>query len=164
MRFADSVHEKALVFTQYKEMGDLLTGMIRTQLHELPLFFHGSLTRKNREQMVEDFQNDPQHHIMIVSLKAGGSGLNLTAATNVIHYDLWWNPAVEDQATDRTYRIGQTKNVIVHRLITLGTFEEKIDEMIRAKKELSSLVVSAGETWLTELSDRQLHDLFSLRS
>ena len=113
--------------------------------------------------MVEKFQADSQHRTMIISLKAGGSGLNLTAATNVVHYDLWWNPAVEDQATDRTYRIGQTRNVMVHRLITLGTFEERIDEMIRAKKELAELVVTTGETWITELDNHQLRDLFSLR-
>jgi hypothetical protein len=86
----------------------------------------------------------------------------LAAATHVIHYDLWWNPAVEDQATDRTYRIGQTRNITVHRLITIGTFEEKIDEMLAAKKELAALVAGAGEKWLTELSDRELRELFSL--
>ena len=99
---------------------------------------------------------------MILSLKAGGTGLNLTSATNVIHYDLWWNPAVEDQATDRTYRIGQEKNVMVHRLITLGTFEEKIDEMLKSKKELANLAVYEGEKIITELSDQEIYDIFSL--
>jgi SNF2 family DNA or RNA helicase len=99
---------------------------------------------------------------MIISLKAGGTGLNLTAATNVIHYDLWWNPAVEEQATDRTYRIGQTKNILVHRLISIGTFEEKIDEMIAAKKELAGLTVAAGESSLSELSNEELRALFTL--
>jgi SNF2 family DNA or RNA helicase len=112
--------------------------------------------------MVEHFQDGQVSPILIVSLKAGGTGLNLTAATNVIHYDLWWNPAVEAQATDRTYRIGQTKNVQVHRLITLGTFEEKIDEMITAKKELADLTVSAGEQSLSELSNEELREIFSL--
>lgn len=99
---------------------------------------------------------------MIISLKAGGTGLNLTEASNVIHYDLWWNPAVENQATDRAYRIGQEKNVMVHRLITLGTFEEKIDEIIKSKKELADLTVSTGESWITEMSNRDLRDIFTL--
>lgn len=99
---------------------------------------------------------------MVVSLKAGGTGLNLTVAQNVIHYDLWWNPAVETQATDRTYRIGQDKNVMVHRLITLGTFEEKIDEMIKSKKELADMTVTTGEQWITELSSKELKEIFSL--
>lgn len=112
--------------------------------------------------IIEDFQSNHHSPVMIISLKAGGTGLNLTAATNVIHYDLLWNPAVEDQATDRTYRIGQTKKVMVHRLITIGTFEEKIDEMIKAKKELSNLIVSGGERWLSELSNQELKEIFKL--
>ena len=99
---------------------------------------------------------------MILSLKAGGTGLNLTSATNVIHYDLWWNPAVEEQATDRTYRIGQDKNVMVHRMITLGTFEEKIDEMLKTKKELADIAVYEGEKIITELSDEEIYEIFSL--
>ena len=112
--------------------------------------------------MVEEFQTNDSHKIMIMSLKAGGTGLNLTAATNVIHYDLWWNPAVETQATDRTYRIGQTRNVTVHRLITLGTFEEKIDEMMKTKRELAELTVASAEKWITELSSSELREMFSL--
>ncbi|MBF0565488.1 MAG: DEAD/DEAH box helicase family protein [Nitrospirae bacterium] len=154
--------EKALIFTQYKEMGEILSGIIKNETNEEPLFFHGGLQRNKRDKMVDDFQGKDKHKIMIISLKAGGTGLNLTSATNVIHYDLWWNPAVEAQATDRTYRIGQDKNVIVHRLITLGTFEEKIDEMIKAKKELADLTVVTGEQWLTELSNKELKDIFSL--
>ena len=155
--------EKALLFTQYREMGELLVDLVREELKEEALFFHGGLSRKKREGLVEAFQTDGYGSpLMIVSLKAGGSGLNLTAATNVIHYDLWWNPAVEDQATDRTYRIGQSKDVQVHRLISLGTFEEKIDEMISAKKELADLTVSAGESRLSELSDAELKTLFAL--
>lgn len=154
--------EKVLLFTQYKEMGYLLVDMIRQELTEEVLFFHGGLSRKKRDQMVADFQRSSGHPIMVISLKAGGTGLNLTAATNVIHYDLWWNPAVEAQATDRTYRIGQTEKVLVHRLITMGTFEEKIDEMISAKKELADLTVSTGEQWLTELTNEELVELFSL--
>lgn len=157
-----STGEKVLLFTQYKEMGNLLVQLIQTELRIVPLFFHGSLTRKKREMMIEDFQNGNTSPIMIISLKAGGTGLNLTAATNVIHYDLWWNPAVEAQATDRTYRIGQSRNVFVHRLITIGTFEEKIDEIISAKKELVNLTVSAGEKWLSELSNQELKEIFKL--
>jgi SNF2 family DNA or RNA helicase len=99
---------------------------------------------------------------MILSLKAGGTGLNLTAANHVIHYDLWWNPAVESQATDRTFRIGQTKDVIVHRFITLETFEEKINEMLEKKKELSENIIKTGESWITELSNQEIKNLFKL--
>jgi uncharacterized Zn finger protein/superfamily II DNA or RNA helicase len=154
--------EKVLVFTQYREMGELLTEMISRELKEDVLFFHGGLPRTKRDKLVEDFQTGGRHPVLIVSLKAGGTGLNLTAATNVIHYDLWWNPAVEAQATDRTYRIGQSRKVIVYRLITLGTFEEKIDEMLKLKKELAEMTVSAGEQWLTELSDRELLEIFRM--
>ncbi|MBF0467141.1 MAG: DEAD/DEAH box helicase family protein [Nitrospirae bacterium] len=154
--------EKALIFTQYTEMGEILSKMTKEEIGEDALFFHGSLQRSKRDKMVDDFQGKDKPKIMIISLKAGGTGLNLTSATNVIHYDLWWNPAVEAQATDRTYRIGQEKNVIVHRLITLGTFEEKIDEMIKAKKELADLTVVTGEQWLTELSNKDLKNIFSL--
>ena len=154
--------EKTLIFTQYKEMGDLLTQIISDECGTEPSFFHGSLTVPQREALIEDFQNNPDRKVMILSLKAGGTGLNLTSATNVIHYDLWWNPAVEDQATDRTYRIGQDKNVMVHRMITLGTFEEKIDEMLKSKKELADLAVYEGEKIITELSDEEIYEIFSL--
>jgi SNF2 family DNA or RNA helicase len=154
--------EKTLIFTQYKEMGDLLTKIIEEECNTNPSFFHGSLTVPQRETLIEDFQNNPERKVMILSLKAGGTGLNLTSATNVIHYDLWWNPAVEEQATDRTYRIGQDKNVMVHRMITLGTFEEKIDEMLKSKKELADLAVYEGEKIITELSDEEIYEIFSL--
>jgi len=154
--------EKTLIFTQYKEMGDLLTQIISEECETEPSFFHGSLTVPQREALIEDFQNNSERKVMILSLKAGGTGLNLTSATNVIHYDLWWNPAVEDQATDRTYRIGQDKNVMVHRMITLGTFEEKIDEMLKSKKELADLAVYEGEKIITELSDEEIYEIFSL--
>ena len=154
--------EKTLIFTQYKEMGDLLTQIILEECGTEPSFFHGSLTVPQREALIDDFQNNPERKVMILSLKAGGTGLNLTSATNVIHYDLWWNPAVEDQATDRTYRIGQDKNVMVHRMITLGTFEEKIDEMLKSKKELADLAVYEGEKIITELSDEEIYEIFSL--
>lgn len=155
--------EKALVFTQYVEMGELLLKMLQAELGERALFFHGGIPRKKRDDMVREFQEGGSHAVMVVSLRAGGTGLNLTAASNVIHYDLWWNPAVEEQATDRTYRIGQSRNVYVHRLITLNTFEERIDEMMRDKRELAELTVSAGERWITELSNRELKEMFALR-
>jgi len=112
--------------------------------------------------MVDQFQIQPYIKTMILSLKAGGTGLKLTAAQNVIHFDLWWNPAVEAQATDRAYRIGQQKNVMVHRLITKSTFEEKIDQMIKDKKELADLAISKGEKWIGEYSNKELRELFAL--
>ena len=154
--------EKTLIFTQYKEMGDILCKIIADECNTEPLFFHGSLSVQQREELIQKFQTDDNTKVMILSLKAGGTGLNLTSATNVIHYDLWWNPAVEDQATDRTYRIGQDKNVMVHRMITLGTFEEKIDEMLKAKKELADLAVYEGEKIITELSDDEIYEIFTL--
>ncbi|MBQ9688084.1 DEAD/DEAH box helicase, partial [bacterium] len=157
-------NEKTLIFTQYKEMGDILAKVIEEELGTVPSFFHGSLNVQQREKMIDEFQNNPDRKIMILSLKAGGTGLNLTEATNVIHYDLWWNPAVEDQATDRTYRIGQDKNVMVHRLITLGTFEEKIDEMLKSKKDLADMAVFEGEKIITELSDEEIYEIFTLSS
>ena len=155
-------NEKTLIFTQYKEMGDILCKVISDECNTEPLFFHGSLTVPQREELIEKFQNEDDSKVMILSLKAGGTGLNLTSATNVIHYDLWWNPAVEDQATDRTYRIGQDKNVMVHRMITLGTFEEKIDEMLKSKKELADLAVYEGEKIITELTDEEIYEIFTL--
>ncbi len=155
-------NEKTLIFTQYKEMGDILCKVISDECNTEPLFFHGSLTVPQREELIEKFQNEEDSKVMILSLKAGGTGLNLTSATNVIHYDLWWNPAVEDQATDRTYRIGQDKNVMVHRMITLGTFEEKIDEMLKSKKELADLAVYEGEKIITELTDEEIYEIFTL--
>lgn len=154
--------EKTLIFTQYKEMGDILCQILSDECNITPSFFHGSLNINQREKLIEDFQNNNDTKVMILSLKAGGTGLNLTSATNVIHYDLWWNPAVEDQATDRTYRIGQEKNVMVHRLITLGTFEEKIDEMLKVKKDLANMAVYEGEKIITELSDEEIYKIFSL--
>jgi uncharacterized Zn finger protein/superfamily II DNA or RNA helicase len=153
--------EKALVFSQYKEMGALLVRMIEAEIGLSVPFFHGSLQRKKREQLVDEFQEKDGCPLMVVSLKAGGTGLNLTEASHVLHYDLWWNPAVEDQATDRAYRIGQKKNVTVHRFITIGSLEEKIDAMLASKKELADMTVTAGETWLTEMSDSQLREIFS---
>lgn len=154
--------EKTLIFTQYKEMGDILCKVLSQECNTEPLFFHGSLSVSQREDLINRFQTEEDSKVMILSLKAGGTGLNLTSATNVIHYDLWWNPAVEDQATDRTYRIGQDKNVMVHRMITLGTFEEKIDEMLKAKKELADMAVYEGEKIITELTDEEIYEIFTL--
>ncbi|MGN0192278.1 MAG: DEAD/DEAH box helicase [Candidatus Gastranaerophilaceae bacterium] len=154
--------EKTVVFTQYKEMGKILVPVIAKELNTDPLFFHGSLNVKQRDEILRDFSENPERKVMILSLKAGGTGLNLTNATNVIHYDLWWNPAVEDQATDRIYRIGQKHNVMVHRMITLGTFEEKIDEMIKKKKELVDMAVYQGEKTITDLTDEEIYDIFTL--
>ena len=156
-------NEKVLIFTQYKEMGEILNKIIKQELHENVLFFHGSLNRQEREKLIDKFQTDEETKVMVLSLKAGGTGLNLTAATNVIHFDLWWNPAVETQATDRTYRIGQNKNVTVHRLITLGTFEEKIDEILKSKQQLVDMSLYTGETMLGDLSNEELMEIFKLR-
>lgn len=156
--------EKALVFTQYAQMGELLAELVGLELESPVLFLHGGSTRAQRDAMVDVFQNDPGHRVMILSIKAGGVGLNLTAANHVIHYDLWWNPAVENQATDRAFRIGQRKDVSVYRLVTRGTFEERINEMLEAKQELADLTVSEGEQWLTRLSDREIRELVELGS
>lgn len=152
--------EKVLIFTQFREMGDLLRHFIRTTLDEEPMFYHGGCSLKQRQEMVDRFQNNRNDRIFILSLKAAGTGLNLTAATHVIHYDLWWNPAVEAQATDRAYRIGQHKNVQVHRFITQNTFEERIDAMIQEKKHLADLTLSTGESWIGKLSNKELHEIF----
>ncbi|MCK9218738.1 MAG: SNF2-related protein [Bacteroidales bacterium] len=166
MELLDNIHEageKTLLFTQYREMGDILVSMIENRFGFTPLFLHGGITRKNRDELVEDFQNKRNHWVFILSLKAGGTGLNLTSANHVIHHDFWWNPAVENQATDRAYRIGQDKNVMVSRLLTRGTFEEKIDEMLNSKKELANLTVSSGEKWIGDLSNMELKEIFRLK-
>lgn len=165
MALLDEMYEqrdKVLIFTQFKEMGNLLQRFIQDAYHTQPLFLHGGCSRKQRDEMVESFQNQPEINTMILSLKAGGTGLNLTRANHVIHYDLWWNPAVEAQATDRAYRIGQQKNVFVYRLITQGTFEEKINQMLLEKRELADMAVSQGEQWIGELSNADIKSLFSL--
>ncbi len=154
--------EKVMIFSQYKEMGSLLRTVIHEHFGKKALQLHGGNTRKERDEMVRSFQNNPVSDTFILSLKAGGTGLNLTAGNHVIHYDLWWNPAVEAQATDRAFRIGQQKNVMVHRMITKGTLEEKIDDMLRSKKQLANLTVTNGEKWIGELSDRDLKQLVTL--
>jgi SNF2 family DNA or RNA helicase len=126
------------------------------------LFLHGGVTKKRRDEMVTRFQSESGPGIFLLSLKAGGTGLNLTAANHVVHLDRWWNPAVENQATDRAFRIGQKRNVQVRKFICVGTLEEKIDEMIEEKKALADLVISDGEGWLTELSTETLREMFTL--
>ncbi len=153
---------KAIVFTQFKEMGDLLVKWIGQRLGAEPDFINGSVPVKRRQEMVDRFQQDPADRIMVLSLKAAGTGLNLTAASAVIHYDLWWNPAVEDQATDRAYRIGQHSNVEVFRFICANTFEEKINDIINSKKELADLTVLKGEKWLGDMSKAELRQFLSL--
>ncbi|MFK8101179.1 MAG: SNF2-related protein [Saprospiraceae bacterium] len=154
--------EKTLIFTQYQVMGKLIAELLQEAFQlEVP-FLHGGVSRKKRDKMVDTFQHNRATRVMILSLKAGGTGLNLTAASNVIHYDLWWNPAVEAQATDRAYRIGQQNNVMVHRFITQATFEEKINELLLSKKELASLTVSTGESWIGDLDDTTLKELVTL--
>lgn len=154
--------EKVLIFTQFTEMGKLLKHFITQKYSEEPLFYHGGCNLKQRQEMVTRFQNNHADKIFVLSLKAAGTGLNLTAANHVIHYDLWWNPAVEAQATDRAYRIGQKKNVMVHRFITKNTFEERINEMIQSKKALAEMTVSTGENWIGNLSNKELKTLFEV--
>ncbi len=156
--------ERALVFTQYREMGELLAKHLAAALHlpKVP-FLHGGVDRKGRDGLVEAFQtDDTAPPLLIVSLKAGGTGLNLTRASHVLHYDRWWNPAVEDQATDRAHRIGQTATVNVHKLVTGGTLEERIAVILEEKRALADAVVGSGETWLAELGDDELRALVSL--
>ncbi|WP_268807129.1 SNF2-related protein [Gloeocapsopsis dulcis] len=155
--------DRALIFTQFAEWGKLLQPYLQQQLQREILFLYGSNSKKQREEMIDRFQHDPQGPpIMILSLKAGGVGLNLTRANHVFHFDRWWNPAVENQATDRVFRIGQTRNVFVHKFVCSGTLEEKIHEMIESKKALAEQVVGAGEQWLTELDTNQLRNLLVL--
>ncbi|MEW6237821.1 MAG: DEAD/DEAH box helicase [Candidatus Omnitrophota bacterium] len=157
-----TVNDKALIFTQLAEMGIILQTYLQEQFGREALFLYGGTTKKKRDQMVERFQTDAGPNLFILSLKAGGTGLNLTKANHVFHFDRWWNPAVENQATDRAFRIGQTKNVQVHKFLCVGTLEERIDEMIERKKELASSIVGTGEGWLTELSTQKLKELFAL--
>jgi SNF2 family DNA or RNA helicase len=158
------VGDRALVFTQFAEMGNILQKHFQDTLGREVLFLHGGTTKSQRDRMVERFQNEQSSPpVFILSLKAGGTGLNLTAANHVFHFDRWWNPAVEDQATDRAFRIGQTRNVQVHKFVCAGTLEEKIDEMIELKKEISEHVISAGEGWITELSNKDLREIWALR-
>ncbi|MGD1872549.1 MAG: DEAD/DEAH box helicase [Mastigocoleus sp.] len=155
--------DRALIFTQFAEWGKLLKPYLEKYLNKELFFLYGSTSKKQREEMIDRFQHDPQAPpVMILSLKAGGVGLNLTRANHVFHFDRWWNPAVENQATDRVFRIGQTRNVQVHKFVCTGTLEEKIHDMIESKKQLAEQVVGTGEEWLTELDTDALRDLLIL--
>jgi superfamily II DNA or RNA helicase len=156
-------NDRALVFTQFTEMGDILRKHLQETFGIEVLFLHGGTSAKQRDRMVTRFQEAGGPRIFLLSLKAGGTGLNLTAANHVFHFDRWWNPAVENQATDRAFRIGQKRNVQVHKFICVGTLEERIDEMIESKREVAARVVGEGEGWLTELSNDQLKNLVKLR-
>ena len=155
--------DKVLCFTQFTAWGDLLLPYLQRRFHTEALWLHGGVRRPKRDAMVQQFEEPGGPQLFLVSLKAGGTGLNLTAASHVIHLDRWWNPAVEDQATDRAYRIGQHRTVQVHKLIASGTIEERIDAMISGKRDLAQRVVGAGEEWLTELSTDDLRELVALR-
>ncbi len=162
-----TIHEKReqmLIFTQFKEMTEPLARFLETIFGRPGLILHGSVAVGKRKKIIEQFQSDEYIPFMVLSLKAGGVGLNLTSANHVVHFDRWWNPAVENQATDRVFRIGQKKKVMVHKFITKGTIEEKIDEMLEQKAKLSADVLAAsGESWLTEMKNDELSDLFRLQ-
>jgi SNF2 family DNA or RNA helicase len=154
--------DRVLCFTQYTEFAEMLVPHLAARFGTDVLYLHGGTPRARRDEMVERFQSGDGPSIFLLSLKAGGTGLNLTAANHVVHLDRWWNPAVENQATDRAFRIGQHRNVQVRKFICTGTLEEKIDEMIEEKKALADLVVRDGEGWLTELSTPDLRRVFEL--
>lgn len=155
--------EKVIVFTQFKEMTEPLSDFLKEIFSKEGFVLHGGTPVKKRNEMVREFNSDKYIPYMILSLKAGGVGLNLTAANHVVHFDRWWNPAVENQATDRAFRIGQTKNVMVHKFVTKGTIEEKIDSIIEDKQKLSQdLLTSAGEQWITEYNNEELMNMFAL--
>jgi superfamily II DNA or RNA helicase len=154
--------EAALIFTQFAEMGHLLRRRLEARFGREVAFLHGGVAKKTRDTIVERFGERRGADAFILSLKAGGSGLNLTRANHVFHFDRWWNPAVENQATDRAFRIGQTKNVQVHKFVCGGTLEEKIAVLIERKAAISEQVIGSGEGWLTELSSSQLRDLVAL--
>jgi SNF2 family DNA or RNA helicase len=154
--------DRTLCFTQFTEMGQLLHDHLRERLGcEIP-FLHGGVPKRQRDEMVEAFQRAEGAPVFLLSLKAGGVGLNLTAANQVVHFDRWWNPAVEDQATDRAFRIGQRDDVQVRKFVCVGTLEERIDQMIEQKRQLAERIVGSGEGWLTELSTDQIRELVAL--
>ena len=155
--------EKVLIFTQYVEMGKLIQKLISKKFKQEVLFLHGSQSRNEKANVIDTFQEDDDYKILVATLKTGGTGLNLTAAQNVIHYDLWWNPAVENQATDRVHRIGQENDVMVYRFITKGTLEETIDAISKHKTDLASKSISNDETFLTEMTNEELKEVLKLR-
>ena len=155
--------DRALLFTQFAEWGHLLKAHLERRWREEVPFLHGGTTKTERQAMVDRFQEDPRGpQLFLLSLKAGGVGLNLTRASHVFHVDRWWNPAVENQATDRAYRIGQTNRVLVHKFITSGSVEERIDRMISEKSRLAEDIVGSGEEWLGGLEMGQLRELVAL--
>jgi len=155
--------EKVLVFSQFQSMCDPLAEFLGGVFGHAGLVLTGKTAAKSRAKLVAEFQEDNGPPFMIVSVKAGGTGLNLTQASHVVHFDRWWNPAVEDQATDRAFRIGQKRNVLVHKFVCRGTLEEKIDDMIQSKKAISrELFAGDGEIQLTELSNEQLLNFVAL--
>ena len=154
--------EKALIFTQFARFGEMLTEDLKKEFNLPVLFLSGKTPRKQREQMIHTFQESGGPPLFVLSLRAGGTGITLTHATHVIHLDRWWNPAVESQATDRTYRIGQQENVFVHLMISEGTIEEKIDALLEDKKRVAEAVIGSGEDWIGELSDEELKELLHL--
>ncbi|MEM9089970.1 MAG: DEAD/DEAH box helicase, partial [Cyanobacteria bacterium P01_F01_bin.53] len=156
--------DSLLIFTQFKEIGDALEQYLHHTHHYNTYYLHGGTTRKKRERMMDEFQSpETGPSIFILSLKAGGVGITLTKANHVFHFDRWWNPAVEDQATDRAFRIGQKKNVFVHKFVTIGTLEERIDQMIEDKKKLAGSIVGSDESWLTELDNTAFKKLIALK-
>jgi SNF2 family DNA or RNA helicase len=155
--------ESLLVFSQFTEIGEALQRYLRQTLRANTYYLHGGTTRQKREKMIAEFQDpDTEPSIFILSLKAGGVGITLTKANHVFHFDRWWNPAVEDQATDRAFRIGQQKNVFVHKFVAIGTLEERIDQMIEDKKKLAGSIVGGDESWLTELDNEAFKKLIAL--
>jgi len=156
--------ESVLVFSQFTEIGEALERYVRQTLHTNTYYLHGGTSAKRREQMIAEFQDpETEPSVFLLSLRAGGVGITLTKANHVFHFDRWWNPAVEDQATDRAFRIGQRKNVFVHKFVAIGTVEERIDEMIEEKKGLAAAIVGADESWLTELDNDAFKELIALR-
>jgi len=155
--------ERVLIFTQFREMTEPISDFLSGIFSKEGFVLHGGTPVKRRNEMVKEFNSEHYVPYMVLSLKAGGVGLNLTAANHVIHFDRWWNPAVENQATDRAFRIGQTKNVMVHKFVTKGTIEEKIDAMIQEKQKLSGdILSSSGEQWITEYNNEELMKMFAL--
>lgn len=160
---ATAEQDSLLVFTQFTELGHALEKYIRQTLHCNTYYLHGGTAQKKREAMIDEFQHpETEPSVFVLSLKAGGVGITLTKANHVFHFDRWWNPSVENQATDRAFRIGQKKNVFVHKFVAIGTLEERIDEMIEDKKKLAGAIVGADESWLTELDDNAFRQLISL--
>jgi SNF2 family DNA or RNA helicase len=153
---------KVLMFTQFRQFGELVAPWIAEEFDVDVPFLHGGVSKGRRDSMVEHFQRDDGPPVMLLSLKAGGTGLNLTAANHVVHLDRWWNPAVENQATDRAFRIGQRRDVQVRKLVCVGTVEERIDALILSKRELADLAVGSGESWVGELDTEQLREMLTL--